>query len=152
MKTNKHTHTNTVKGQYISIHYVEQHITTRASTSAAEVNALHRAAGKLAWIPVRERQSLQHLFREINDDTSPVAAQLPPALTADSVASWSGATYSSKLPVFSQQMLIYGRKMIISMFIITPAIHNGESATSLRMQWVTNVASPDAIKSSTLCC
>lgn len=67
--THTHTHGHRVKGQYISIHYVEQHITMRASMSATEVNALHRAVGKLASIPVRERQSLQHLFLEIHDDT-----------------------------------------------------------------------------------
>lgn len=96
--TNENTHTHargrTVKGQYISIHYVEQHVTMRASMGATEVNALHRAAGKRASIPVRKRQSLQRLFLEIHDDTNSVAAPLPPALTADTVASWSGATYS----------------------------------------------------------
>lgn len=81
----------THRGQYICIHYTEQHITMPASMSATEVNALHSAAGKLAWIPV---QSLPRLFLEFHDDTKSVAAQLLPALTADAVASWSGATSS----------------------------------------------------------
>lgn len=81
----------THRGQYISIHYTEQHITMPASMSATEVNALHGAAGKLAWIPV---QSLPRLFLEFRDDAKSVAPQLLPALTADAVASWSGATSS----------------------------------------------------------
>lgn len=43
------TNNNTARGQCISIHYMEQHITMCAFISGAEVNALCRAAGKLRW-------------------------------------------------------------------------------------------------------
>lgn len=101
---NSHTHTHTDKThtrararahtEVSTSAFITWSSTLPASMSAAEVNALHSAAGKLAWFPACELQSLPRLFLEILDDTKSVAAPLLPALTLDDAASWSGATYS----------------------------------------------------------
>lgn len=78
--------------------------------------SLHRLLGARA-------DHLRICFGGSTSDTKIAAGLILPAtLTPDTAASWSRATYFSKSPLFNQQMLIYGWKMIITVFIIIPAL------------------------------
>lgn len=82
---------NTAKGQYISTHYMEQHITMCAFISAMEVNALQESRRRLLGASANH---LQFCSGSLTRDTN------------NSTASWSRATYRGNPLPFNQQMLI----------------------------------------------
>ena len=114
------------KGQCISIHYMEQHITMCAFISATEVNALHRGGvKKKAPVDCSTRGPITSGFVSGDPRVTQNHCGANPASRTDAWRRSQLVTCHllSKSPLFNQQMLIYGWKMIITVFIMIPALH-----------------------------